>query len=691
MGNLLFRIPQRIIGFGVTAAWLLCGLGAPPGTKPVYPQHRLTHNTVSTALAHLSPFHAADFANQKPQESGGTQVHTTFSGPDRQTSLPPAETGQRWQVFSGAWGVLHHKGYNSQNSSISTTGDGNDVAVIDAGVSDCNVKATLSGTSTNAAGLAFRAVDSQNFFFVRASTDSIEVYRKKAGKYLRLTRIANGVADQDSLEVELRGNSITVKVNGVERASLVDSFNESATKHGLYSYDPNVGFVEFTVDTRLATAEWIRITVPNAYQTYQRDEQGRADISVAGLVNGHPKSIEARFNGGPWTAIGTVMDGRFSGVLAHQVAGQGALEVRFADKPAVSFLQNHVGIGEVFLVAGQSNAEGRITAAQSYTHPRLRASVFDEAIGWRDGYDPTDSSLPNQYSVWPLLATRVMAATEVPVAFITAGAPQTGLIGDGGTWAKGGPTYDKCVQMVRSSGINGLRAILWYQGESDANVPTMTESQYVTALLSLRKNLSQDLGWTLELMTAQIGYLHTDTSRETRVSVDAVRLAQSTAPDRDQSILMGPVLYDLDIRMTSGGDGVHIRSPEHARIEAARWWRMLGYYFYGTKVGRGPQFESALLNDAKTIDVRFRSTGGPLRAASPIEAGWRVVDVTGLRKVLSAVVRDGSTVRLIMDQPLSGKIEISWASYNDAVGLSLTDGSQEALPAEPFKAYLSRE
>jgi hypothetical protein len=57
---------------------------------------------------------------------------------------------------------------------------------------------------------------------------------------------------------------------------------------------------------------------------------------------------------------------------------------------------------------------------------------------------------------------------------------------------------------------------------------------------------------------------------------------------------------------------------------------------------------------------------------------------------LSALVRDGSAVRLTVDQPLSGKIQISWASYNDAVGLSLTDGNPEALPAEPFEAYVSR-
>jgi hypothetical protein len=338
----------------------------------------------------------------------------------------------------------------------------------------------------------------------------------------------------------------------------------------------------------------------------------------------------------------------------------------------------------VFLVAGQSNAEGRITAPQSYSHPRLRASVYDQTIGWRDGYDPTDSSLPNEYSVWPLLATKIMAATNVPVAFITSAEPQTGLIGDGGTWAKGGPTYEKCLRMLRDSGLSSVRAVLWYQGESDANIPSMTQTQYADALLLMRRNLSADLGWPLKLMTAQIAYMHTDTSKETRASVDAVRLAQSTAADKDANVLMGPVLYDLNISTVAGGDGVHIQTPEHAQIEAARWWYMLNLYFFGGRPGRGPRCKSATA-DGRSIDVSFINPTGSLQAQAGIEAGWRAIDAHGARRVVSAVIRDGSIVRLSLDQTVSGRTEVFWASYNDAVGLSLTDRTVDALPAEPCR------
>ena len=636
--------------------------------------------TIGSALAGS----ASRVRPQTPSGGDGPLVHATFSGPEDQPALPRTDTGQNWQVFSGAWGVLHHRAYNARNSALSKSGDGNDVAVVNAGVADCNVRATLSGTVANPTGLAFRASDAQNFFFVRAGTDSIEVFRKTAGNYIRLAKVSSGVADGDTLEVELRGNSIVIRVNGAERVSLIDSFNQRATRHGLYSYDANVSFSEFAIDTRAAAAEWVRITSPKPYQTFQRDDSGHADIQVNGLCSGNPKFIEARFNGGSWTAIGSPKGNQFSGKLLNQDGGQGALEVRFSDKPTVTFTQNYVGVGEVFLVAGQSNAEGRITAPQSYSHPRLRASVYDQTIGWRDGYDPTDSSLPNEYSVWPLLATKVMAATNLPVAFITSAEPQTGLIGDGGTWAKGGPTYEKCLKMVRDSGANSVRAVLWYQGESDANIPSMTQAQYTDALLLMRRNLAADLGWPLKLMTAQIAYMHTDTSKETRTSVDAVRLAQAAAPDKDANILMGPVLYDLNLSAEAGGDGVHVQTPAHAQIEAARWWHMLNFYFFKGPGARGPRCESSTA-DGRTIDVRFINPTGSLHATSGIESGWRVSDAHGPHKVVSAVIREGSIVRLTLDQPVSGRAEIFWASYNDAAGLSLTDSSVDAMPAEPCR------
>jgi hypothetical protein len=134
---------------------------------------------------------------------------------------------------------------------------------------------------------------------------------------------------------------------------------------------------------------WIHLNSPQPYQIYQRDSNDRADLQIKGTYGGTPTVIEARYNHGDWQTIDAApTDGKFSGIMRAQSAGQGTLEVRFANDTAVKRRQRYVGIGDVYLVAGQSNAEGRITEPQFYYHPTLRAAVFDQAGNWREAYDP---------------------------------------------------------------------------------------------------------------------------------------------------------------------------------------------------------------------------------------------------------------------------------------------------------------
>jgi hypothetical protein len=369
--------------------------------------------------------------------------------------------------------------------------------------------------------------------------------------------------------------------------------------------------------------------------------------------------------------------------LTNQSAGQGILDVRFADNPNVFWRQRYVGIGDVYLIAGQSNAEGRITAPQFYTHPRLRAGVYDQLNRWREAYDPTDASFTNQYSVWPLLATKIMEATNVPVAFITTGQGATGLVAMGAPWSSPGASYAACVASVRSSGAGGLKAVLWYQGETDANSPVMTEAQYRDALKKLRGDLSTELGWAnLPLVTAQLAYFHSTGSTETADSLNAVRLAQ--ANPQTPNIFTGPILYDLDISEANRGDGQHINTPAHAQIEAARWWRSLKHLFYGGAEGRGPRILSLRQVDTTHIEVVWTLSFGPLRLNQTSGAGWRVKDESGPLRVTAATRRTGNTIRLTLERAVGERVLVSWANYNDAVGVALTDSSPDALPAEPF-------
>jgi hypothetical protein len=49
--------------------------------------------------------------------------------------------------------------------------------------------------------------------------------------------------------VDLSGSSIVLKVGGVTLDTLSDSFNSTATKHGLYGYESDAAFEDFTAPT----------------------------------------------------------------------------------------------------------------------------------------------------------------------------------------------------------------------------------------------------------------------------------------------------------------------------------------------------------------------------------------------------------------------------------------------------------
>jgi hypothetical protein len=566
------------------------------------------------------------------------------------------------------------------------SGDGNCAAVLDAGISDANISVQLNdvnGGSTQ--GIVFRATDADNFFFARGFNANIQVFKKQSGALVQLGSYAGGISAGDVLAVELIGPGIVVKQNGIARLALTDSFNQSATRHGLFTDSTSSSFKHFAVERGITSAtEWVRVLSPQPYQIFQRDAAGRSSIPISGTFKGTPRAIQARWSAGNWQTIADhPSGGSFTGVLTNQSAGQGILDVRFADNPNIFWRQRYVGIGDVYLIAGQSNAEGRINAPQFYTHPRLRAGVYDQLNRWREAYDPTDSSFTTQYSVWPLLATKIMETTGVPVAFITTGQGATGLVAMGAPWSKPNASYAACVASVRSSGVNGLKAVLWYQGETDANSPVMTEAQYRDALKRLRGNLATDFGWAnLPLVTAQLAYFHSTGSTETAASLNAVRLAQ--ANPQTTGIFTGPILYDLDISEASRGDGQHINTPAHAQVEAKRWWLALKHLFYGGPEGRGPVVLSLRQVDPAHIDVAWNLSVRPLRLSQTSGAGWRVTDESGTLRVTAAVRRTSKTIRLTLDRAVSGRVLVSWANYNDAVGVALTDSSPEALPAEPF-------
>jgi hypothetical protein len=323
----------------------------------------------------------------------------------------------------------------------------------------------------------------------------------------------------------------------------------------------------FTFGSTQAQAT-ISLTSPVPFQVFQR-HAGVGDIAIEGQIR-TAGTIEARFNGGTWQAIGQSSGGAFSGVLAGQPQGQGGLEVRMVEAPEVAAAVPWVGIGDVFVIAGQSNASGRGTTLHAAGHPYLKGGLFGNDYTWRELADPTDSNAgqvdaisgdPDAGgSVWALLGSHIMNARNIPVAFVPAARGGSSI----NDWTPN--RFNRATlygSMATRARATGAKAVLWWQGETDA-LNGVSQAEYAAQFSQLASTIRRDLG--IPIIPALI---HNSTAipddREAAIRQAVVEAARSNS-----AIWLGP-----DLSRLASDDQYHLISDANVQAAAERWWDAL--------------------------------------------------------------------------------------------------------------------
>lgn len=287
----------------------------------------------------------------------------------------------------------------------------------------------------------------------------------------------------------------------------------------------------------------INITFPMEKAVFQRSANNNATISIAGNYSSNISSVEARFINVQnsqviidWTTFTTNINGGiFNGSVSNVPAGWYILEVRAKLGTSIigTATLNRVGIGEVFLIAGQSNAQGRegnwgeVGANDERVLSHNELSWFDVSIQQCDKKIPNYPSFTQIFSngdtrsflsktgfnpwCYGKLGDNLAAKLSVPVVFFNAGATNTTSY----NWKEssdGQPTqnfftplqFSYCnVVGVPYSGLErainyyasifGVRAILWHQGETDNNANT-SESNYYSNVNHVINKTRSELG-----------------------------------------------------------------------------------------------------------------------------------------------------------------------------------------------------
>lgn len=350
--------------------------------------------------------------------------------------------------------------------------------------------------------------------------------------------------------------------------------------------------------TAALPAAEITLTAPLDHVVVQRSSPGRGLVRIEGELSEEVKaaevSIEARLVDAqrdlPWQRVGGSVAGKkLTGTLEAIAGGWWRLDVRVmsAGKELAKGSVAHVGIGEVFVIAGQSNSANHGTEKQ--TTKTRRVATFD-GKAWRIADDPQPGASGGGGSFIPPFADAVAEKENVPVGIIACGIGATSVrewLPKGATfpnpptlvsrveqlpngqWASKGAAYEAFIARIKSAGPRGFRAVLWHQGESDANqkdaTRTLPGKLYREYLERIIRDSRRDIGWDAPWFVAQASY-HVPGDEGS----DDIRAAQASLW-KDGIALEGPDSDALKGNLREReGKGVHFSGPG-LREHGAKW------------------------------------------------------------------------------------------------------------------------
>ncbi len=377
----------------------------------------------------------------------------------------------------------------------------------------------------------------------------------------------------------------------------------------------------------------VRWLEPIENQVFQRSSLTDGAIFIRGAADNVDAKedllLEARVlsgtNAPAWTPLTPKWnDATFQAQLPVPAGGWYRVQLRasLADQVIALHEVAQVGVGDVYVVAGQSNSANY--GEERQTVNTARVSSFD-GQSWRIAHDPQPGAEGNGGSFMPPLGDSLVQHFDVPVGFLACGIGATSVREwlpqgrtfpnpptiesrvralDNGQWESDGRAYAMLIQRMKSLGPQGFRAVLWHQGESDANQSdasrTLPGALYREYLEFIIRASRTELGWNVPWFVAQASY-HIPGDE----SSPDIRAAQASLWV-DNIALAGPDSDSLKSEWRdSNGQGVHLNS-KGLQAHAALWFEKLAPWIQQHHVSVPKQDRFDLAKRASETDPRAK-------------------------------------------------------------------------------------
>ncbi len=451
---------------------------------------------------------------------------------------------------------------------------------------------------------------------------------------------------------------------------------------------------------------------PLDWQIFQQDE-GKACVTLSGTFNAPQAAIDIGVESAvpiirvmseqdnsqilPWTPMSYTTDkdpssGTWETTLTLPAGGLYRIETGLDAKSSDHVyawifrgdLRLHLGVGDLFLVSGQSNSSG-YGRDSAFDPPSEQVHLFRNRLTWDLATHPINESTfgadsPNAEmgisGVSPYLAfgKALNRTSNVPVGLISTsmgGQPisrwDTRINGD---------LFRNMIDRMKKCGGKAA-GVLWYQGCSDTT-PERDET-YLDSFLQVVNETRTELGYDIPFFTYQ---LNRELSSKNDASYGKIREAQRIAASRIPGVYILPT---MNIPLC---DGIHNNAHGNMQL-GEKMAKLCAHVLYGAPSYFAPAIVSATVkSEVLTLTFSNMQRGFAIFTPNADDIGFTVEDSKGSIAVKSFTDprKTQNTIQLILERIPEGDTVISFCSEASPSNLPPVD-EVTFLPALSFYRY----
>lgn len=340
---------------------------------------------------------------------------------------------------------------------------------------------------------------------------------------------------------------------------------------------------------------------------------------------------------------------------------------------------HHLGVGDLYVIAGQSNASGTGKGAVT-DGPQLGVHLFANDERWKLATHPiedatgthhpiTITSVFHGHSPWLAFGKHVYARTGIPVGLIPTalgGSPISQWITDSG---EPGCLSENLMDMVTKAG-GRVAGVLWHQGESDA-VPEAIDlyaRRFEKWVTWLRRALGNS---KLPIITGQInGWIY---PQQEPCLWTRMREIQRSLARRIDHVTMA-VTIDCPL-----SDEIHNSAASNVMI-GERYGDLALEHIYGHRIQAGfPEPAQIRFTDAgrRGLEIRFINIMGDWTPGTA-DGTFRVEDDRGPVPVEKVEIITDNRIRITLGREAKQRVMVH-ACYGIRPAVGLRDDSGRCL------------